>query len=286
MKTKFINFEGIHGCGKSTTAWLLNQKLCQEGIKSKVFLEVHMDNVQKSPCDIRFFSVLDEKDYRELITKEVKHSDLIKRISERIDQYYLIYSPDIKDDNVELVEKLKYYNAYDGRLDSETFIRIMLQRYRNFVDKALNDDVVYIFESVLFQYIINELLRFSDLSEEKICECIFELTNILKPLNPVLFHLRTNNLRSTIDIIAAERLSDNYDLYPDWIDWMVEYVKNSKYGEVNNVQDREDLMVYFYKRANIEEQVFDLLDIEKYSIDINSISRETLNEIVYKKVIS
>lgn len=45
-------------------------------------------------------------------------------------------------------------------------------------------------------------------------------------------------------------------------------------------------MVYFHRRAKLEERVFDLLNIEKYSIDITTISRETLNEIVYKKVIS
>lgn len=52
VKTKFINFEGIHGCGKSTTAWILNEKMCQEGINSKLFLEVDMDYAQKNPCDI------------------------------------------------------------------------------------------------------------------------------------------------------------------------------------------------------------------------------------------
>lgn len=217
--------------------------------------------------------------------KEVDLSDLIERLTERLDEYYLIYYPDISNDNGDLIDKFKNYRAYDGRLDSKVFIRIMLKRFESFVQKALHDDFIYIFESVLFQHIINELLRFSDFSEETILESIYEMTSILKPLNPKLFHLRTNSLRSTIDTIATERLSDNYDLYPDWIDWMVEYVKNSKYGEENNVQTREDLMVYFYKRAKIEEKVFSLLNIKKYSINIDDISREELNSVVYKTVL-
>lgn len=285
MRAKFINFEGMHGCGKSTTAWILNKKMRKQGINSKVYLEVDMDYAQKNPCDIRFFALLDEKEYRKLIKMETQQSDLIERLAERIDDYYLIYYPDISNDNYNLKDKLKFYRAYDGRLDSETFIRIMLKRFNNFVEKALQDDTIYVFESVIFQHIINELLRFSDLSETAISESIVEMTNALKPLNPVLFHLRTNNLKSIIDNIATERLSDNYDLYPDWIDWMVEYVKNSKYGEENNVQNREDLMRYIYDRAEIEENAFSLLNIEKYIINIDTISKEELNSMVYKIVL-
>lgn len=40
-------------------------------------------------------------------------------------------------------------------------------------------------------------------------------------------------------------------------------------------------MEFFYKRADIEEKVFSLLDIEKHIINIDPISKETLNSMVY-----
>ncbi|MEK5238169.1 hypothetical protein NST99_20985 [Paenibacillus sp. FSL L8-0470] len=282
MKTKFINIEGLHGCGKSTTAWKLNEKLREQGFNSRVYLEVDMDYAQRNPCDLRFLALLNEEEYKNLTIQYPEQSSLIESLVEKIDdEYYQIYYPDISDDCNELLDKLKSYQAYEGRLNSDTFVRIMFMKFNDFVENAVQDDIVYIFESVLFQHIINELLRFSNLSETYISECITKLTNILKPLNPILFHLRTDNTKGIIDKVASERLSDNYDLYPDWIDWMIEYVKNSSYGEKNNVQNREGLMDFFYKRADIEEKVFSLLDIEKHIINIDPISKETLNSMVY-----
>lgn len=100
-------------------------------------------------------------------------------------------------------------------------------------------------------------------------------------VNPIIFHLYTDDIKDIIDKIASERLSDNYDLYPDWIDFMIEYVKNSDYGLHNNVCDRNGLLEYFYKRANIEKQAFNTLDIQKYIVDIKKVSRDSLNAMVY-----
>jgi hypothetical protein len=94
--------------------------------------------------------------------------------------------------------------------------------------------------------------------------------------------LNPYDLKAQIDKVAAERLSDNYELYPDWIDWMVEYVRNSKYGERNFVRNRADLMKYFMYR---EEIVYKSLSIDKHEIIVGHINYETENQYIYKEVI-
>lgn len=280
MNTKFIDFEGIHGCGKSTTAWILNDNLIDSGINSQVFLEADLDNPYENPCDFRFMSVLTEKELNQLKNEFPTQIQRITTFSKKIDDYYMLYYPNFND-YLDLKNKLMDYQVYEGRFNYNDFKMLMKKRITDFVEEAVQNDEVYIFESVLFQHIINELLRFTNSNPEMISELIAEIIDILRPLNPIIFHLYTDDIKGIIDKIASERLSDNYDLYPDWIDFMIEYVKNSDYGLHNNVCDKNGLLEYFYKRANIEKQAFNTLDIQKYIVDIQKVSRDSLNAMVY-----
>lgn len=51
--TRFINFEGIHGSGKSAGAWNLFNSLNQRNVDTAVYFEYHMDATVENPCDIR-----------------------------------------------------------------------------------------------------------------------------------------------------------------------------------------------------------------------------------------
>lgn len=284
MNTRFIDFEGIHGCGKTATAWILNKNLHDLGVKSKLFFEADMDAPYENPCDLTFMSAFSYSEFTWLLDSFPEQAARIKSSAKKLDDYYLLFYPDFYNESKELTDILLKNQAYEGRLCSITFTRLMLQRINDFVHSALKDETIYIFESVIFQHIINELLRFGKLTEEEVSGFISEAVNALKPLNPVLFHLRTNDINGNIDKIARERLSDNLELYPDWIDYMVQYVRDSDYGRINNVKNREDVIEYFKARAEVENIAFDLLDARKYVLEIDHMSKDELNESVLNKV--
>lgn len=284
MITKFIDFEGINGCGKSTTAWFLNDNLKNNGFNSKSFIEADLDNPYENPCDFTFMSVLTEEELNELKNEFPAQIQMITAFSKKIYDYYMLYYPQFNE-YIDLENKLMKYQVYEGRFNYSDFKILMKKRIKDFVEEAVQSDVVYIFESVLFQKIINELLRFTNSNPKMISEFIFEMVDILKPLNPIIFHLRTEDIKGNIDKIAGERLSDNYDLYPDWIDFMIEYVKNSDYGMQNNVCDKNGLLEYFYQRANIEKQAFNILNIQKHIVPIQEIDKSTLNTSIYDIIV-
>lgn len=277
MNTRFIDFEGIHGCGKTATAWILNRNLNDNGIKSKLLFEADMDAPYENPCDLTFMSAFSYSEFTWLLDSFPEQAAWIKSAANKLGDYYLLYYPDFNNESKELMDVLLKNQAYEGRLDSNTFRRLMLQRINDFVHNALKDETIYIFESVIFQHIINELLRFGELTEGEISVFISEAVNVLKPLNPVLFHLRTKFIKENIDKVASERLSDNLELYPDWIDYMVQYVRDSYYGRRNDVKNREDVIEYFKARAEAENRAFDMLDAKKYVLDIDNISKDELN---------
>jgi len=200
------------------------------------------------------------------------------------DEYYCIFYPVLKD-VPELVRTLKEYGAEEGRLTSHDFMGLLKNRIRCFVNFALKDDCIYIFESVIFQQVLNELVLYSDCTADEMVAFILEITEILKPLHPMIFYLKPNDLKAQINKVAAERLSDNYDLYPDWIDWMVEFVKKPKYGKRNAVKSREDLLAYFMERAEIEKMAFEELTIVKKEVFVGHTDYDAENQTVYNEIV-
>lgn len=97
--------------------------------------------------------------------------------------------------------------------------------------------------------------------------------------------LYPDDLKTQIDKTALERVSDNYELYPDWIDWMVDYVQNSEYGRIHNITNRDGLMTYFEERASLEEKYFKRLLSNKEKVLVSRMNYDETNEYIYKKLL-
>jgi hypothetical protein len=284
MKIRFVDFEGIHGSGKTACAWNLYNNLMKHGINAEVYFEYDIGDEHENLCNLSFLAILKKAELDVIIQRFAEYKERIMSNIQQYEEYCCIFYAAFRDVS-ELVNELKAYKADEGRLDSHDFMYLLKNRIQRFVDIALNNEYIYIFESVIFQQILNELVLYSDCVADEMVDFILEIEEILKPLNPMIFYLRPNNLKAQINKVAAERLSDNYDLYPDWIDWMVEYVKKSKYGERNAVENRTDLMTYFIKRAEIEKMTFELLTIDKQEVFVQHMDYEVENQYIYNEVV-
>lgn len=282
MNTKFIDFEGIHGSGKSACAWNLYNNLKKNDIAAEVFFEYHVDSTIANPCDIRMSAVMTEEEFEEIL-REYSTYEKILRDSVRIyTGWYCIFIPDIKE-YPDLSTAVCQFLADNGNLETERFMQALKCRMAAFVQQALTSNRVYVFENVMFQQILNELMRKMCCNKQQMVEHVLEVEQILLPLNPLVFYLHPDDLKTQIDKVALERVSDNYELYPDWIDWMVDYVQNSEYGRIRNVTNRSGLMTYFEERMSLEEQCFDQSLSNKEKIHVSRMNHDEINEYIYKK---
>lgn len=228
MKTRFIVFEGIHGSGKSACAWNLYNNLRKKNIETKVFLEYDVDSIIENPCDIRKTAIMRQDEFKLITDKYTFHSENLRKKVKIYNGWYCIFLPDFRD-YAELYITLQFYTADNGKIETKRFIQALKGKMSDFVKQASKDDLVYVFESVIFQQILNGLMRKMACDENQMVKYILELVEILVPLRPLFFYLYPNDLREQIAKVAKERISDDYELYPDWIDWMVEYLQNSEY---------------------------------------------------------
>lgn len=281
MKIRFIDFEGIHGSGKSTYAWKLFQQV-NEIEHAEVHFEYFADSIIENPCDIRMTAVMDSNEFKDLLDKNVNSRSVLLEKVRVYGGFNCIFIPDFnKDENV--VSMLRCYIADDGNVSKVKFIEALKGKVKAFVENALMNNKIYIFENVIFQQLFNEFMRSLSCTAEEMIQHVNEILEILSPLNPTIFYLNPIDLKAQIEKIAMERVSDNYDLYPDWIDWMVEYLKKSKYGMLKNVQSRDDLMVYFQERYSLEQKCFEQLKIHnKYLLKIDGENYDTNEKLIYK----
>ena len=283
MKTRLINFEGIHGSGKSAGAWNLYTNLNQNLVDTAVYFEYHMDSTSENPCDIRKTVVMNKENFMNILQMHTADEAMLREKVKMDNGWHCIFLPDVRE-SAKLHAALEPFVADNGNLSAECFMQALKSRMAAFVEHALATDKVYVFENILFQQVLNELMRTMECTEQQILAHMAELEQILMPLNPLLFYLCPDDLATQINKVAAERLSDNYELYPDWIDWMIEYVQKSAYGSLHQVSNRDDLMVYFQERAALEEKCFNQLIIPKKKIHVDRMNYNEINEAIYKTV--
>jgi hypothetical protein len=283
MNTRFINFEGIHGSGKSAGAWNLSNSLNQHNVDTEVYFEYHMDSTLENPCDIRKTAVMDKEQFAGFIREHGANEALLRDKVTTCDDWHFLFMPEVKD-APELSAALAPFVADNGNLSTEIFMQALKSRWSAFVEQALVTDKVYVFENVLFQQVFNELMRTMACSEQQMLAYVTELEQILAPLHPVFFYLVPDDLTKQIERVAAQRVSDNLELYPDWIDWMVDYVRNSAYGKERKVENREGLLIYFQERAALEEKGYQQLTCFKAIIPIDQMDYPQINAVVYQKV--
>lgn len=96
----------------------------------------------------------------------------------------------------------------------------------------------------------------------------------LEELNPILIYLTQPDVHETILRVANERRSLDKSLYPDWIDHVVKYVSNSKFGMENKLHGFEGAVEYFEGRKKIELEAIGHLDIRTIIIENSDYNAE------------
>ncbi|MFP4478628.1 MAG: hypothetical protein ACLFPM_04270 [Candidatus Izemoplasmatales bacterium] len=273
MKCIFI--EGLPGSGKTSFAKRLYEDLKAMNMKVHFFTEGN-----PHPIDLAWIAIFKEKDLIELYDKfpslvPVIQDELIKE-----DGLYLLAYTKIKidQDTKDFYDYCEQFEIYKVN-DLNIFLDTHTHRYGNFVDGHHLEDDIFIFECVLIQNHMNELLINYQASQEEINQYFDQLMKPFKDVKLQIIYIKQNQIENTLKRITDLRRSTDKNLYKDWIDHVIDYVeRNISYTGYKGVLD-------FFKNRQVTELA--LLRTIKDQVDIIPLEDdyEKVYQLLKKKVI-
>jgi Thymidylate kinase len=264
MENRLILVEGMPGSGKTTISKKIRDYLINKGLDVELYNEGDLH-----PVDLAWNALLTKEEYKSLIKNNKEFENTIKENSIFEDGYVIVAYTKLglsKDQN-DLMKYFEAHEVYDGRVSLDMFKEIHLRRWRKFgQEMKKTKDKITIFECAFFQNHINELLAVHEKDNHYIIQYLKELIETVLDLNPKLIYLNQISVRDTLNRVAEERVSENKEIYPDWIDLVTEYFKNSNYGKNNDINGFDDIVEYFEKRQENELEGIKQLSIDSFVI--------------------
>ncbi|WP_160684526.1 AAA family ATPase [Clostridium sp. C2-6-12] len=283
MKNRLILIEGIPGSGKSTISKKIRDYLINKGLDVDLYNEGDLH-----PVDMAWNALLSQGEYEDLIRENKEYEKVIKENSVLEGDYVIVAYTKLglyKDQN-NLMKKFEAHEVYDGRVSLDMFKDIHLKRWRKFGEETKKtQDKIILFECAFLQNHINELLAVHEKDDHYIIQYLKELIETVMDLNPKLIYLKQNSVSNTLGRVAKERVSENKEEYPDWIDLIKEYLKSSNYGKSKNINDFNDIVKYFEKRQEMELKAIENLSIDSFIVNNSDYNWDNIIKIIIEDLL-
>ncbi|MBN1877507.1 MAG: hypothetical protein JXA33_25010 [Anaerolineae bacterium] len=243
-KFKLVVVEGIPGSGKTTTARFVCDWLEERGQQPILFLEGDWDH----PADFESVACLDEQEYTTLQDQFPKHAAFLAEHARREDDAWFFSYRKLHHELGEqmsdaLFEALARFEIYD--LPAEKHQRLLLQRWRNFVSRAVAEDIIYVFECCFLQNPLTTLLARHNLPTDAVYRHVLALAEIVLPLRPKLIYLAQNNARATLETIREQRPQE-------WADFVTWYLTGQAYGKAHGLSGWKGVADFYTIRQALE----------------------------------
>lgn len=99
----------------------------------------------------------------------------------------------------------------------------MLERWKQFVDQAIQEDNIYVFNCVFLQNPMCETMMRFNLAKEESFEYIEQIYHIISPLEPMIIYLKNDDVAEQIKTTSEERTG--------WLDAVIDYHVNGGFGK-------------------------------------------------------
>ena len=282
-KNRLILVEGIPGSGKTTISNKIKEYLSEKGEKAVLYNEGELH-----PADMAWNSLLTLDEYKGVIESNKEHEEVIKNNTIIEDEYAIVAYTKLGFGPKEnkMMEIFENHEVYGGRVGLDVFKEIHLKRWKRFnEDMKSHKEQITIFECAFLQNHIGEILGDHNVTDEEYIKDYFrELIDTVKDLNPKLIYLNQESVEETINRVAKERISDDKDKCPDWIDIVIDYYQNCKYGKENNLKGYDSVITFLKKRKELEGRVIDDLKIDKAVINNLDYDWEEVTKGVLKEI--
>lgn len=149
------------------------------------------------------------------------------------------------------------YADYDFP-DFKTERKKILDKWRAFIE-VYDKDSIYVFNCVYLQNPMCETMMRFDMNEEESKGYIMEITEIIKPLNPIIIYINQPDAKAAIDRVLDER-GEN------WLNAVINYHVSQGYGKRNNLYGYSGYIKCLEERKNRELNILQGLGIDYYTI--------------------
>lgn len=136
--------------------------------------------------------------------------------------------------------------------------RAILDKWHSFVEKA-DRDIIYIFNCIYLQNPMCETMMRFGMDEGDSKAYIQEITEIIKPLHPIIIYIDEPDIKSAIDSVLEERGID-------WLNAVINYHVSQGYGKKNNLSGYDGYIKCLEERRIRELHILQELNIDHYII--------------------
>ena len=246
--TKLYLFEGLPCSGKSTTAKAAARQLEEAG-KQVLYFDEGTGN---HPADYEFHSCLDAEALQSL------DASLREKVLRQGHETRTGFIVPLSDFSQEELQVLLPYKIYDF-LPWEREKPLMLERWKEFVQRAMAEDTIYVFNCVFLQNPMCETMMRFDFSPDASFSYICQLRDIIRPLNPKLVYLKNDSIADSVLLASRER--------EGWLDSVIDYHVHGGYGRRVGAQGFGGYIACLEERQRRELDILKRLGIPALILD-------------------
>lgn len=264
MSNKILFIEGIPGSGKTTRTHDIYKDLKCKGEKVEVYHECEIN-----PLDLARYAILSKNEFEILFAEVDKREDKEKKerirkkittLAEVIDgRIYLSLRDMYLDEDVKDIGiSLRNRDIYNGNFSFDVFRKEHIKRWKHFRKEVYCKDTIYLFDGILLQSPLFELIGFYDLTEKEIVQYINELLEILNVKESKLLYMHVNNVENVLKNACNKRKNEK----EKWEQGFYKWIERSNYCMKRDYHGFEGMVSFLKERQCLEMKVIPLLDIE------------------------
>lgn len=178
---------------------------------------------------------------------------------------------EIYTENKSFYKQLESNDVY--ALPNLKYTEVITKKWKSFVSTSEKADCFYIFERCFLQNPITTMMAHHNMSNAYIKEHIRNISEILKPLNPLIIFLDTNDVRKNFNYIKKNRLIE-------WYNFVEDYVTNQEYGKEYSLKGYDGLITFYNNLKEVALQSYKVLDFVKINLENSKHNWKTNREIV------
>lgn len=245
MDNRLYIVEGTPCSGKSTTAKFISENLTDRKV---CFVDEGNGN---HPADYEFHAFLSEHNFSLLSSEE---KAVVRACSEYKEKGYIVPLSQVQGEFFDLLLKYKIYDFLPWRVE----MPLMLEKWQSFVRNA-DKETVYVFNCVLLQNPMCETMMRFGFSAEQSFDYISKITEIIKPMNPIVVYLKNDDIAECVRKASAER--------EGWLDGVINYHVNGAYGKSINAEGFDGYIHCLEERQKRELDILARLSVKSTVID-------------------
>jgi DNA polymerase III delta prime subunit len=255
MNIKLIIVEGLPGFGKSTTAKLINEILCENNQEVELFLEGNLNH----PADYDGVACFSKMEFERLLSNSGVLKDVfLERTIQKGNNFLLPYLKMKNELGVQIPEEVMniIFKNDIYELPFEQNMELIVQKWEEFAHQAAQTNKTYIFECCFIQNPLTIGMIKHGVKQEESIEYVMKLKKTIEVLNPVLFYIEQDNLEYSFQRAVNERPKE-------WSEGFVDYYTTQGYGKQHRYEGIEGTIRVLQARKELELKIFDDLDIKK-----------------------